>query len=104
MYVAQAGVPTGTYETYFFGYNYSLEKWLGGDIEILPGGAYRFQNENGTFRQSGGDVIWDSGPLKGVVARYKLDSGGKPAIVIPRAENEARGNKMAVSDIWAYLR
>lgn len=99
-------MPSGVYETYFFGFNYTLEKWLGGDIEIHPGGRYVFQDEAGRYTLDGETdrVIWQDGPLEGTYARYQLDGDGKPAIVLPREENEAADRELAVSDIWAYLR
>lgn len=103
--VAQAGVVTGTYETYFYGRDYNLQKYLVSDIEIMPAGRYRFDNKEGTYTLNGDSVIWNDGPLQGVVTVYKTKGRKKPALVIPRAQNRARGVDMATtSDIWGYLR
>ena len=105
MIVAQAEVTVGTYETYFYGDDFNLQKYLVGDIDILPGGRYRFLKKTGTYSLTGGEVTWHDGPLQGVVTHYKTTGRKKPALVIPRAENRVRGVDMTVTaDIWGYLR
>ena len=100
----RATIPAGVYETYFFGYDFALSKWLAGDITIGTGGSYQFQNKTGRcYRDpASGRVVWESGPLKGVYALYRPEKDGNPCIVIPKKENKAAGRELAATDISAY--
>lgn len=100
-------LPTGTYETYFYGFDYNLNKWLRGDIILLKGNNYRLSEENeiGKYQFDAGKqrVYFLSGPLKNVFATTTLSSK-LPAIVLPKKENKAQKVELAVSDIWAYYK
>ena len=100
-------LPIGTYQTYFYGYNYSLNKWLRGDIILLSEGTYKMSNEkeagNYKFDKENQRVYFLSGPLKNVFAKTAISSN-QPAIVLPKKENKAQKIELAVSDIWAYYK
>ncbi len=100
-------LPEGTYQTYFYGYNYSLNKWLRGDIILLPGNTYKMSNEKVTgkyrFDEAKQRLYFLSGPLKNVYATTRISSH-QPAIVLPRKENKEQNIDLAVSDIWAYYK
>ena len=46
---ATGAMATGTYETYFWGNDSALNKWLAGEIVIAPGNRYTFQRESGRY-------------------------------------------------------
>ncbi len=103
---AAATIPSGTYETYFHGVNAALTKWLAGDIVVRDGGAYAFQGAAGRYGLDPASqrIVFHSGRLQGVFARL-ASSSGRPAIVLPRRENEAIGKDLQiVSDVWGYLK
>jgi hypothetical protein len=100
-------LPTGTYQTYFYGFNYSLNKWLRGDIILLSSDTYKMSAEKaiGRYKFAPGErrVYFFSGPLRNVYAKIALSSH-QPAIVLPKKENIAQNIKLAVSDVWAYYK
>ena len=100
-------LPTGTYETYFYGFDYNLNKWLRGDIILLKGNKYRLSEENTIgeyqFDAQKQRVYFLSGPLKNVFATTAISSK-LPAIVLPKKENKAKKIELAVSDVWAYYK
>lgn len=102
-----ANLPTGTYQTYFYGWDYQLNKWLRGDIILLTSTTYKLSDEKeiGRYRFDANQqrVYFLSGPLKNVFAKTALSSN-KPAIVLPKKENKAQKTELAVSDVWAYLK
>lgn len=103
---AAGTIPSGTYETYFYGTNAALNKWLAGDIIVQAGGRYRFQGEVGAYGYDAASkrIVFRSGPLQGAFARL-AQSSGRAAIVLPKKENEAAGRDLQiVSDIWGYLK
>lgn len=105
---AQAGevqsLPAGKYETLL---KDRKGKWDRGDLIILDDTHYRLSSskEVGEYRFSATAqrLFFMSGPLKSVFAKTAR-SGNKPAIIIPAAENEQQGMKLAAADVWGYYR
>ena len=96
---SQGGLPAGKYETTL---KQSQNKWQQGDIILLDDSHYKISssNEIGEYRFSATAqrIFFTSGPLKTVFAKT-VWSSNKPAIVIPAAENEQQGLKLASADI-----
>ncbi len=97
-------LPIGKYETRL---NQSNNKWSEGDIILLDGSRYKMSTneEIGEYKFSATAqrVFFVSGPLKAAFAKTILDTG-KPTIVLPLAENEQQGLKLASTDVFAYFK
>ena len=97
-------LPIGKYETQL---NESKSKWSQGDIILLDENRYKIttNEEVGEYKFSATAqrVFFVSGPLKAAFAKTVLDKG-KPTIILPRAENEQQGLKLASADVFAYLK
>lgn len=100
-------LPVGTYQTYFYGWDYQLNKWLRGDIILLSATTYKLSDEKEVgkfnFDAARQRVYFLSGPLKNVFAKTAVSSK-KPAIVLPKKENKEQKIELAVSDVWGYLK
>ena|SRR5918993_796225 len=99
-----SSLPIGKYETLL---NESNSKWSQGDIILLDVNRYKTttNEEVGEYKFSATAqrVFFVSGPLKAAFARTILDKG-EPTIVLPLAENEQQGLKLAPADVFAYLK
>ena len=102
-----SNLPVGTYQNYFYGWDYQLNKWLRGDIVLLSANTYKLSDEKEVgqykFDVANQRVHFSSGPLKNVFAKTSTSSN-KPAIVLPKKENKAQKIELAVSDVWAYFK
>ena len=96
-------LPAGRYETVIK----NNGKWEKGDIILLDDTHYKItsSSEGGEYRFSATAqrVFFTSGPLKGTFAKSML-SNGTPAILIPLAENQQLGLKLATADIVGSLK
>ena len=97
-------LPTGKYETIL---KQSQNKWSQGDIILVDANHYRITSseEIGDYKFSATAqrVFFVSGPLKTVFAKTILNTD-KPTIILPVAENEQQGLKLATADVIAYLK
>jgi hypothetical protein len=95
-------LPAGKYETIV---KPNGGKWNKGDIILLPGNRYKITTSQDEgeykFSEMAQRIFFVSGPLKTVFAKTAL-SGNKPVIIIPAAENEQQGLKLAAADVWGY--
>lgn len=104
--LAQNGsnLPAGRYETIL---KQSQNKWHQGDIILVDGNHYKItsNDEIGEYKFSATAqrIIFVSGPLKTVFAKTVLNTD-KPTIILPAAENEQQGLKLATADVIAYLK
>lgn len=93
-------LPAGKYETVL---NSSHGKWEKGDIILIDDKHYKVSTneEVGEYRFSitAQRIFFISGPLKTVFAKISANAND-PAIVIPRAENEQKGLRLAEDDVW----
>jgi hypothetical protein len=98
-----SALPPGKYETVIK----NNGKWDKGDIVLVDEGHYKItsSNETGEYRFSvtAQRVFFTSGPLKGIFAKTTL-SNNAPAILIPLAENQQLGLKLASADVLGYLK
>lgn len=96
-------LPTGKYETVI---KTSDSKWERGDIILLDGNKYKLStsNETGDYRFSNAAqrIFFTSGPLKSLFAKTSLDNNS-PVIVLPVAENDQIGFKLA-AEVWCYYK
>ena len=97
-------LPAGRYETML---KQSQNKWNQGDIILVDGSHYKItsSDEIGEYKFSSTTqrIFFVSGPLKTVFAKTVLNAD-KPAIILPAAENEQQGLKLATADVIAYLK
>ena len=97
-------LPIGKYETLL---NQSKNKWSQGDIILLDANHYKIttNEEVGEYKFSATAqrVFFVSGPLKAAFAKTILTTN-KPTIVLPLAENEQQGLKLATTDVFAYFK
>ena len=97
-------LPSGRYETII---PKSQDKWNGGDIILLDDNRYKISSDNeiGEYKFSAmaQRIFFVSGPLKTVYAKTVLNAQ-KPSIVIPAAENEQLGLKIASEDVVAHFK
>ena len=97
-------LPIGKYEALL---NQSTNKWSQGDIILLDANHYKIttNEEVGDYKFSATAqrVFFVSGPLKAAFAKTILNTG-KPTIVLPLAENEQQGLKLAAADVFAYFK
>lgn len=106
--IAQSGqvssLPAGKYETIV---KPNQGKWEKGDIILLDKNHYKIttSDETGEYKFSAvaQRIFFTSGPLKTVFAKT-ASTAGKPVIIIPAAENEQQGLKLASADVWGYLK
>lgn len=96
------GLPSGKYEATI---KTSKDKWKQGDIILIDDSKYKISssNEIGEYKVSvaAQRIFFISGPLQTVFAKTTTNSG-KPAIILPAAENE-QGLKLP-SDVVAYYK
>lgn len=92
-------LPAGRYETSL---KQSQNKWTQGDIILLDDSRYKTttNEEVGEYKYSSTAqrIFFVSGPLKTIFAKITWNSN-KPAILIPAAENEKQGLKIASADV-----
>lgn len=97
-------LPIGKYETVL---KQSQSKWNHGDIILTDGNHYKVTSgdEVGEYKFSATAqrIFFMSGPLKTAFAKTILDTN-KPTIVLPAAENEQQGLKLATTDVFAYFK
>ena len=97
-------LPIGKYETHL---NETKTKWSQGDIILLDASRYKIttNEEIGEYKFSATAqrVFFVSGPLKAAFAKTILDTG-KATIVLPFAENDQQGLKLASADVFAYFK
>jgi hypothetical protein len=97
-------LPAGKYETIL---KQSQSKWSQGDIILVDGSHYKItsSDEIGEYKFSATAqrIFFVSGPLKTVFAKTVLNND-KPTIILPVAENEQQGLKLATVDVIAYFR
>lgn len=96
-------LPTGKYETVA---KSSQDKWERGDIILVNENQYKIStsNEVGEYKFSvtAQRVFFTSGPLKSLYAKTSLNNN-TPAIVLPVAENQQQGLRLA-NEIWGYYK
>jgi len=99
-----SALPPGKYETFI---KQNQDKWTQGDIILLDASHYKVSSSNEVgeykFSATAQRIFFVSGPLKTVFAKTTLNAN-QPAIVIPAAENEQQGLKLASADVWGYLK
>ena len=99
-----SSLPIGKYETVL---KQSQSKWNQGDIILVDGNHYKITSSDEVgeykFSATAQRIFFVSGPLKTAFAKTILDSG-KPTIVLPAAENEKQGLKLATTDVFAYFK
>jgi len=99
-----SSLPAGRYETLV---KNSPGKWEKGDIIFISDSQYQVSAspEKGEYRFSvaAQRVFFISGPLKGVFAKT-VQQEGQPAILVPFAENQQIGLRLAPADIIALRR
>ena len=99
-----ASLPVGRYETAL---KNSSAKWDKGDIIFISDSQYKVSSspELGEYRFSmaAQRVFFVTGPLKGVFAKTVQQADG-PAILVPHAENQQIGLRLASTDIIALRR
>ena len=97
-------LPIGKYETIL---KQSQSKWEQGDIILVDANHYKItsSDEVGEYKFSvtAQRVFFVSGPLKTAFAKTILNTN-KPTIVLPAAENEQQGLKLATTDVFAYFK
>lgn len=97
-------LPAGRYETIL---KQSQNKWNQGDIILVDGVHYKITSSEEVgeykFSATAQRIIFISGPLKTVFAKTILNTN-TPTIVLPVAENEQQGLKLATTDVLAYLK
>ena len=97
-------LPSGKYETTV---KESRDKWKQGDIILIDASKYKISSseEIGEYKFSATAqrVFFISGPLRTVFAKTTV-TAEKPAIILPAAENEQQGIKLASTDVVAYLK
>jgi hypothetical protein len=102
--LAQNGnnLPTGRYETML---KQSQNKWDQGDIILVDGSHYKITSNDEIgeykFSSTAQRIFFVSGPLKTVFAKTVLNANN---IILPAAENEQQGLKLATADVVAYLK
>jgi hypothetical protein len=88
-------LPPGKYEMVI---KNSKDKWEQGDIRLLDDGHYTISTskETGEYRFSvtAQRIFFTSGPLKSIYAKTMLVNN-TPTIILPVAENEQTGFKLA---------
>ncbi|RYZ30409.1 MAG: hypothetical protein EOO10_02900 [Chitinophagaceae bacterium] len=91
-------LPAGKYETKT---KTAQNKWEKGDIILLDDTHYKLSSGGDAgeykFSVAAQRIFFTSGPLKSAFTKVTL-SGGKPAIILPIAENEILG---LTAEIWA---
>jgi hypothetical protein len=96
-------LPTGKYETII---KTSDSKWERGDIILLDGNKYKLSTDNETgqyrFSSAAQRIFFTSGPLKSLFAKTSLNNNS-PVIVLPVAENDQIGFKLA-AEVWCYYK
>jgi hypothetical protein len=99
-----SSLPSGRYETIV---KETGEKWKQGDIILLDASQYKISSNNEVgeykFSATAQRIFFISGPLKTVFAKAVMNAN-KPAIVLPAAENEQQGSKLATADVVAYFK
>ncbi len=99
-----SSLPAGKYEMLI---KTSQSRWDKGDIILIDDSHYKISSgpETGEYRFSvtAQRVFFTSGPLKGVFART-VQGGRAPSIVIPLAENQQLGLRIAPGDLVGALR
>ena len=99
-----SNLPIGKYETIL---KQTQSKWNQGDIILVDDNHYKIttSDEVGEYKFSATAqrIFFVSGPLKTAFAKTILDTG-KPTIVLPVAENEQQGLKLATADVFAYFK
>jgi hypothetical protein len=97
-------LPIGKYETVL---KQSQSKWNQGDIILVDANHYKItsSDELGEYKFSATAqrIFFVSGPLKAAFAKTILDTT-KPTIILPVAENEQQGLKLAATDVFAYFK
>ncbi len=97
-------LPIGKYETVL---KQSQNKWSQGDIILVDASHYKITSSDEVgeykFSATAQRVFFVSGPLKTAFAKTILNTD-KPTIVLPVAENEQQGLKLATADVFAYFR
>jgi hypothetical protein len=98
------GLPIGRYETVL---KQSQSKWSKGDIILIDASRYKITSDEEVgeykFSATAQRVFFVSGPLKTAFAKTVLNTD-KPAIILPVAENEQQGLKLATVDVIAYFK
>ena len=99
-----SSLPPGRYET---AVKNGPGKWDKGDIIFINDNQYKISTspELGEFRFSvaAQRVFFISGPLKGVFAKT-VQQDDQPAVLVPQAENQQIGLRLAPADIIAMKR
>lgn len=101
---SEGAPPAGYYECYFYG-DYGLQGSSMTSVRIHSATEYEAMEERGryAFDAAEGTLRMGTGPLAGRVARVR-ESGGKPAIVFLRKDNEVDGEPtIDVYDTWCYF-
>lgn len=97
-------LPAGRYETFI---KESGNKWQQGDIILIDANHYKISSNNEIgeykFSATAQRIFFVSGPLKTVFAKTSINKE-KPSIIIPAAENEQQGIKLAATDVVGYFR
>ena len=97
-------LPIGKYETIL---KQSQSKWEQGDIILVDANHYKITSSDEVgeykFSATAQRVFFVSGPLKTAFAKTILNTN-KPTIVLPAAENEQQGLKLATTDVFAYFK
>jgi len=97
-------LPIGKYETIL---KPSQSKWNQGDIILVDANHYKITSSDEVgeykFSATAQRVFFVSGPLKSAFAKTILNTN-KPTIVLPAAENEQQGLKLATTDVFAYFK
>jgi hypothetical protein len=95
-------LPPGRYETLV-----KQSKWVQGDIFLLDANHYKISTNEEVgeykFSATAQRIFFVSGPLKTVFAKT-LSNSDKPTIILPFAENEQQGLKLATDDVVAYFK
>ena len=97
-------MPHGRYETIL---KQSQNKWNQGDIILVDGNHYKITSSDEVgeykFSATAQRIFFVSGPLKTVFAKTILNTN-TPTIVLPAAENEQQGLKLATADVLAFFK
>jgi hypothetical protein len=100
----KTNLPIGKYETIL---KQSQSKWNQGDIILVDANHYKITSSDEVgeykFSATAQRVFFVSGPLKTAFAKTILNTD-KPTIVLPAAENEQQGLKLATTDVFAYFK
>jgi hypothetical protein len=97
-------LPIGRYETVL---SQTKSKWSQGDIILIDANHYKITSNEEVgeykFSATAQRVFFVSGPLKTAFAKTILNTN-RPTIILPVAENEQQGLKLATADVIAYFK